>query len=66
MKPMRKLFDLSCLIHNRIFDDVDESLCSRAWRLRRTSRFWAGWVGLFGSNHCRASFMWHHFKKFNI
>ena len=63
---MRKLSDLSCLIHNRIFDDVDESLCNRAWRLRRASRFWAAWVGLFGTNHCRASFMWHHFKKFHI
>lgn len=63
---MLGLWRFSVFIHNRIFDDVDESLCSRAWRYRLKSRFWAVWVAVFGTMHCQNSFKWHHFDKFQI
>jgi hypothetical protein len=63
---MLGLWKISVFLHNRIFDDVDESLCSRAWRLRNNSMGWAAWVILFGAAHCQNSFKWHHFDKFHI
>lgn len=60
------LWKFSVFVHNRIFDDVDESLCSRAWRLRGKSMAWALWVAIFGRSHCQNSFKWHHFDKFHI
>ncbi|UUV43246.1 hypothetical protein RCCWILLIS_74 [Rhodobacter phage RcCWillis] len=63
---MDSVSNISRLIHNHIWDDVDESLCSHAWRLRNVSRFWLIWVFVFGHAHCRTSFQWHHFDKFHI
>jgi len=45
----------SRLIHDLLFPDTSESLCSRAWRLQRQSRFWLGWTYVFGRGHCQKS-----------
>lgn len=50
---------LSCRIHNRLFSDTHESLCSRAWRLEQRSWFWRGWVRIFDRRHCEASWCWY-------
>lgn len=50
---------LSCRIHNRLFADTHESLCSRAWRLQNRSLFWLVWVWLFGARHCERSWHWY-------
>jgi hypothetical protein len=63
---MEKMLDLSRIMHNRIWSDVDESLCSRAWRYRTTSTLAAVWVVVFTPDHCRRSFYWHHFKKYQV
>ena len=47
---------VSHFIHNLIFKDTSESLCSRAWRLQHRSRFWKVWTYVFGRRHCAASF----------
>lgn len=52
--------NLSRRVHNTIFRDTDESLCSRAWRLRRASFFWASWVRAFGPAHCLEAYQVHH------
>lgn len=52
--------NLSRQAHNALFRDTDESLCSRAWRMRHASPFWAGWVRLFGHEHCRKAHEIHH------
>lgn len=55
-----RLADLSRQTCNRLFSDADESLCSRGWRLRRDSGFWAAWVWAFTPGHCQTSFQFHH------
>lgn len=61
--------NLSRRVHNRLFRDTDESLCSRAWRLRSSSRFWSTWVRFCdlalgsrtpGVGHCLEGFQIHH------
>jgi hypothetical protein len=54
------IVDLSRQAHNRVFADTDESLCSRAWRLRGGSIFWAAWVLLFRPAHCQDAHQFHH------
>lgn len=58
-----KIKDLSRIIHDRLFRDTSESLCSRAYRLRHHSRFWRAWVFVFTERHCRASYLWHWRNK---
>lgn len=55
----REIDDLSRRFHNIFFRDTDESLCSRAWRLRHTRPFWRGWVMAFGPRHCRMAYRKH-------
>lgn len=50
---------VSQLLHWIIFRDDSTSLCGRAWRYREESRFWAGWVVVFGVNHCSEAAEWH-------
>jgi hypothetical protein len=58
---MRHITRLSQIFHDIIFKDTSESLCSRAWRLQHTSRFWKFWTRVFGRVHCYRSYMryWH-------
>lgn len=51
---------LSRLAHDRLFDDVSQSLCARGWWLRDADPFWRAWVKVFGPEHCRAAFHHHH------
>jgi hypothetical protein len=39
---------ISRWLHYLFFADSSESLCSRAYRLRHGSEFWAAWVRMFG------------------
>lgn len=50
----------SRIMHDVSFRDTSESLCSRAWRLQGSSRFWAGWVRVFGRDHCQKSYRHYH------
>lgn len=49
----------SCRVHNLLFRDSHESLCSRAWRRQDHSRFWWLWTRLFGRRHCAESWDWY-------
>jgi hypothetical protein len=53
---------ISRWLHYLFFADSSESLCSRAYRLRHGSDFWAAWVRMFGARHCKASYLyyWRH------
>jgi hypothetical protein len=55
-KLLTALCDISRIVHGLHFKDTNESLCSRAWRLRDSSLFWALWCKAFGQKHCRESF----------
>jgi len=57
---MRPFEPVSRILHDRLFDDVSQSLCSRGWWLRDRHPFWRGWVRFFGPAHCRAAFLYHH------
>lgn len=46
---------------NRFMFGTNESLCSRAWRLRNRYFFWRGWVKFFGPRHCRNS--WRRYSS---
>ena len=61
---MDRISNLSLVLCNRVFaDGVDESLCSRGWRLRNVS--WKARLAVaLWPDHCRRSFMWHHYEKF--
>ena len=54
------ILSTSLRIHNRIYTDTSESLCSRAWRLQGDSRFWRAWVRVFGPDHCQKSYRHYH------
>jgi hypothetical protein len=47
---------ISRVVHDMIFKDTSESLCSRAWRLQDQSRFWRIWTYVFGRLHCYDSY----------
>jgi hypothetical protein len=48
----------SRLIHNAIWKDMDQDLCSRAvWK------GWKRWIRTFGVEHCVDSFLHYHGKK---
>ena len=47
---------LSRKVHDLIYKDTSESLCSRAWRLQDQSRFWKAWTYVFGRAHCWRSY----------
>lgn len=57
---MRGVDRISLIMHNAIFKDTSESLCSRAWRLRNQSRFWNAWTHVFGRIHCWRSYARYH------
>jgi hypothetical protein len=54
---------ISCHLHNLIFSDTHESLCSRGYRLQGKHRFWRAWVVVFGKRHCEASWRYYHESK---
>lgn len=47
---------VSQILHDMVFADTSESLCSRAWRLQNQSTFWWSWTYVFGRKHCYRSF----------
>lgn len=49
------LVTLSRRIHDCIYSDKSQSLCSRAWHHQDTSTFWRCFTFVFGRNHCRKS-----------
>lgn len=51
--------DISRRLHDAIFSDTSESLCSRAWRLQNVSIFWRIWVKVFGVEHCERSYLFY-------
>lgn len=51
--------NLSRILHDLIYRDVSQSLCSRAWG-HRAHPFWAAWVWIFGAAHCEQSHQWYH------
>lgn len=58
MPLIRTLCDISRITHGLIYRDTDESLCSRAWRLRDRP-FWRAWVAVFGRGHCERSWRYY-------
>jgi hypothetical protein len=54
MKCPEWIMRLSWRINMALFG-TNESLCSRAWRLRNRYFFWRNWVKFFGPRHCRRS-----------
>lgn len=57
---INRVQNLSRVVHDLFYRDTSQSLCSRAWEKRRTSRFWAMWVETFGPKHCESSWRWYH------
>lgn len=57
---MHRILNLSRILHDLLFEDASQSLCSRAWQQRETSTFWRAWVFVFGRRHCRRSFHFYH------
>lgn len=51
--------DLSRVMHDAIFKDKSQSLCSRAYALQDRSTFWRVWVWVFTERHCRRSWEWY-------
>lgn len=52
--------DLSRVVHDWIWGDVSQSLCSRAWWKQEESRFWKAWTYVFSRKHCRGSYLHYH------
>ena len=52
--------DLSRILHDLIFRDTSQSLCSRAWALQHRHAFWRAWVLVFGRRHCERSHRYYH------
>jgi len=52
------MLNLSRILHDLLFRDTSQSLCSRAWD-RRHKRGWALWVWVFGARHCERSWRWY-------
>jgi hypothetical protein len=60
MNLTRRICELSRVMHDCLFSDTSQSLCSRAWQRRNVSRFWAAWVRIFGQAHCARSYRHYH------
>jgi hypothetical protein len=60
-----RLNDVSRTLHDLLFRDKSQSLCSRAWDKRLAGPFllWGLWVRIFGKAHCRASWLYYHGRK---
>jgi len=52
---MPKRSTISSLLHDLIWSDTSQSICSRAWQRQHDSRFWRAWVWVFGRRHCERS-----------
>lgn len=46
-------------IHNAIFNDYKQSLCSRAYWLHTMYPFWRVWTIVFGRKHCERAYKKH-------
>jgi len=57
---MQHILNLSRILHDLLFKDASQSLCSRAWQQQDQSRFWRAWVWVFGRRHCRRSYVYYH------